>query len=881
MRPRTGRGQRLGWALAVLVPVVFLAIFFAWPVTTLVSRGLAPDGHLDLTGFAEVLTRPRTWRVLRQTLTQAVLATTVCVVLGVPGALVLYRRHFAGRDVLRGLVTVPFVLPSVVVGVAFHALVTTGGPLGGLGLDGSLTAVVAALVFFNYGLVVRTVGTMWSRLDPRAVEAARVLGASPWRAFRTVTLPSLTPAIASAASLTFLFCATAYGVVLVLGGTGVGTIETEIYVLTAQYLDLRAAAVLSVVQLIVIAASLWVSERARLAGQARLSLRIDVPTTPLRAADLPCLALTLATVLGLLIGPMAVLLTRSLRRAGVWTVANYADLATTGGRNALLVTVWEAGANSLRVAVVAAVIALGIGTAVCLVVSRRPRSRWLARGTTVLDAVFMLPLGVSAVTVGFGFLITLSRPPLALTRSWWILPLAQAVVAVPLVVRTLLPALRAIDPRQREAAAALGAGPGRVLATVDGPHMLRAGGLAAGFALATSLGEFGATSFLARPQEPTLPVVLYRLIGSPGAQNQGMGLAAGVVLALGTAAIMVACEWLQTLKTAGGRRARPVQLGRTARGERPGPAQTIGRPGRPGRPAPDAEAPPAPGDGPPPGEPASNRAPAPEAPRTTAHTGRTTPMSATGRTGTGLRVRGLRVVYPAGRGTRGVTAVDDVDLDLRTGEITALLGASGSGKSSLLRAVAGLEEVAAGTITWNGDDVVAVPVHKRGFGLMFQDGQLFPFRDVAGNVAYGLAGWPRPQRAARVHEMLQLVGLPGYEERPVTTLSGGQAQRVALARALAPRPRLLLLDEPLSALDRALREQLAVDLRTILREQGTTALYVTHDQDEAMTIADRVGVMDEGRLLRLDTPEALLADPGSPAVAQFLGAHGAPGRPRG
>ena len=550
--PRAGRAERLGWALAVAAPLAFLGLFFAWPVATLIGRGLAPDGALDPSGFAEVLARPRTWRILRATLVQAALATAICVAAGVPGAHVLYRRRFPGRDLLRGLVLVPFVLPSVVVGVAFHALVTTGGPLGGgvLGrsLDGTTAIVVAALVFFNYGLVVRTVGTMWSRLDPRAVEAARALGASPWRAWRTVTLPSLAPAIASAASLTFLFCATAYGVVLVLGGPGIGTIETEIYVLTAQYLDLRAAAVLSVLQLAVIAAALWVSERARAASQAALRLRLDVPAPRLRAGDLPALALTLAVALGLLVGPVAVLVARSLRRAGRWTLANYADLGTTGGRNALLVTVWEAAGNSLRVAVAAAGLALMIGTAVSLVVSRRPRSRRLRWGVAALDSVFMLPLGVSAVTVGFGFLITLARPPLALTRSWWILPLAQAVVAVPLVVRTLLPALRAIDPRQREAAAALGAGPGRVLATVDGPHLLRAGGLAAGFALATSLGEFGATSFLARPRTPTLPVVLYRLIGSPGAQNQGMGLAAGVVLAAGTAALMLVCEWAQTAR---------------------------------------------------------------------------------------------------------------------------------------------------------------------------------------------------------------------------------------------------------------------------------------------------------------------------------------------
>lgn len=232
---------------------------------------------------------------------------------------------------------------------------------------------------------------------------------------------------------------------------------------------------------------------------------------------------------------------------------------------------------------------------------------------------------------------------------------------------------------------------------------------------------------------------------------------------------------------------------------------------------------------------------------------------------TGLSVRGLAVTYG------DLRAVDGVDLEVAAGEVVALLGASGSGKSSLLRAVAGLEDVAAGEVAWDGRSMVRVPVHKRGFGLMFQDGQLFEHRDVGSNIAYGLTGLPRPQRGERVREMLALVGLPGFERRRVTTLSGGQAQRVALARALAPAPRLLLLDEPLSALDRALREQLATDVRTILRQGGTTALYVTHDQDEAMTVADRVGVMEAGRLLRLDTPQRLWADPASSKVARFLG----------
>ncbi len=246
--------------------------------------------------------------------------------------------------------------------------------------------------------------------------------------------------------------------------------------------------------------------------------------------------------------------------------------------------------------------------------------------------------------------------------------------------------------------------------------------------------------------------------------------------------------------------------------------------------------------------------------------------------GTGLEVRDLEITYPPAPGRRRgapasgpVRAVDGVSLTVGRGEVVALLGPSGCGKSSLLRAVAGLEDLAGGEICWDGDDVVALPVHKRGFGLMFQDGQLFPFRDVAGNVAYGLTGLPRAQRRARVQEMLTLVGLSGYAGREITTLSGGQAQRVALARALAPQPRLLLLDEPLSALDRAMREQLAVDLRRILTDQGTTALYVTHDHAEAATVADRVGVMDSGHLLAIGPMHELRRRPGSTRVASFLG----------
>jgi len=225
----------------------------------------------------------------------------------------------------------------------------------------------------------------------------------------------------------------------------------------------------------------------------------------------------------------------------------------------------------------------------------------------------------------------------------------------------------------------------------------------------------------------------------------------------------------------------------------------------------------------------------------------------------GLEVSEVTVRYAAPRSNRrggaaaerASAAVRGVSFGVARGEVVALTGPSGCGKSTLLRAIAGLEPLAGGTVRWAGEDLAAVPPHRRGFGLMFQDGQLFAHMNVAKNVGYGLAsrGLTSAQRQDRVSELLVLVGMAGFERRAVTELSGGQRQRVALARSLAPRPRLLLLDEPLSALDRELRDRLAEDLAGLLRETETTAILVTHDPGEAETIADRTLIMRAGELL--------------------------------
>ena len=532
---------RLGVAALAAGPVAVLAVFFVYPVAGMVARGFWPDGGFDPGGVLSVLGRARVHRVLWFTLWSAGLATALSVALGVPAAFVLHRLRFPGIGLLRALVVLPFVLPTVVVGVAFRHLIAPSGPLGGLGLDGTAAAIVAALVFFNISVVVRTVGSFWESLDERAEEAAATLGASPLRVFATVTLPGLLPAIASAAIVVFLFCSTAFGVVLTMGGLRYANVETEIYLLTTQELDLTGAAALSILQLAVIVALLAMSARSRRRpGHARGASRARRP----RRQDVLLLLWT-AVVVGFLLTPLVSLVLASLDTGDGWGLAHYRALETTGQGNALLVPATTALWNSLRIALGAAALALVLGCAVAYLVSRRWRTRAGRRLSGIFDGAFMLPLGVSAVTLGFGFLITLDHAPLDLRTSPLLIPIAQAMVALPLVVRTLAPVLGSIDERQREAAASLGAGPVRVLLAVDLPVAWPALLAATGFAFAVSLGEFGATSFLARDDHPTLPVVIYQLISHPGEANFAMAMAASVVLAAATSVVMLLVERLR------------------------------------------------------------------------------------------------------------------------------------------------------------------------------------------------------------------------------------------------------------------------------------------------------------------------------------------------
>ncbi|MFG2311073.1 ABC transporter permease [Streptomyces sp. NPDC048566] len=543
--PRAARRRNAARLGLMALPVAFFAVFFAYPVSAIVARGLHGDGGWRFGRIVDVAARPDIRHVLWFTTWQALASTALTLLVALPGAYVLARLDFPGKQVLRAVVTVPFVLPTVVVGTAFLALVGRGGlldELWGVRLDTTVWAILLAHVFFNYAVVVRTVGGLWSQLDPRQEEAARMLGASRLAAWRRVTLPALAPAVAAAALMVFLFTFTSFGVVQILGGPAFSTLEVEIYRQTSEIFDLGTAAVLTLVQFAAVGAILAVHAATVRRRESALRL-VSARTTarrPRGAGQWAMLTGVLASIAVLLVLPLAVLVQRSLDAPDL---GYYRALAHDDGGTFLVAPITAVG-NSLEYALAATAIAVLIGALAAAALTRRAGR--LVRG---LDALLMLPLGVSAVTVGFGFLIALDEPPLDLRSSWILVPLAQALVGVPFVVRTMLPVLRAVDGRLREAAAVLGASPWRVWREVDLPMVRRALLIAAGFAFAVSLGEFGATVFIARPDNPTLPVAVARLLGRAGDLNYGQAMALSTILMVVCAVALLLLERVRTDRT--------------------------------------------------------------------------------------------------------------------------------------------------------------------------------------------------------------------------------------------------------------------------------------------------------------------------------------------
>jgi len=526
----------VGLALAA-IPIAFLGYFFVYPMVTVMVTALTGKAGDGGSPMLTALQRPSLVGIVWFTLWQAVASTALTLAIGLPAAYVFARYQFPGRRTLLAATVVPFVLPTVVTGTAFLALLGPGGPLG-IDLRRTVPAILIAHVFANYAVVVRTVGTAWEQLDRRVEEAAQTLGASRWATLSRITLPLLAPAIASAASIVFLFTFTSFGIILILGGIGLATLEVEIWRQATALLDLGVAAALAVIQLVGVTVALALYGRTQRRRATQLATApADQRTRPRGRAwwVVGANLAVLATLIGL---PVGMLVARSLRTDGGYGVTNFTGLATRATDSGLFVAPVEAIGNSLRFAILATVIAVVIGIIAAVVVASR------TGGGQGLDTLVMLPLGTSAVTLGFGFLMALDTP-VDLRTSPWLIPIAHALVAIPFVVRTALPVLRRIQQRLREAAATLGASPRRVFFEVDGPLIGRAVAVGAGFAFAVSLGEFGATSFIARPDTPTLPIAIFRLLARPGAVLFGRAMALAVILMVLTTIAALAIERLR------------------------------------------------------------------------------------------------------------------------------------------------------------------------------------------------------------------------------------------------------------------------------------------------------------------------------------------------
>lgn len=556
--PRKGRQALRAWLW--VFPLVFVAVFFYIPLGSI----LRLVGKADFTQGINPDQLAQVWRPLWFTIFQALISTLLTLLVGLPAAYLFGRYRFPGKSLLRLMTTLPFILPTVVVAAGFNALL---GPRGWgnlllmsifhletppIQILNTFAAILLGHVFYNTTIIIRVVGGAWEQLDTRLEQAARVLGASSLRAFGEVTLPLLRPALLSALLLVFLFDFTSFGVILLLGGPRYATLEVEIYIQALQMLNLPLAGLLSTVQLlftlVLTSTYSWLSTRRQIALAPRVQGEGLVnPTNWRRRLFMGSVVIVL---LLLLVTPLIALALRSVVRldpdrgergsvAPQITLNYYSELFYNRRQSLFYVPPIAAARNSLLYAGITVGISLTLGFIAAFLLSRPSRIN------RFIDPLMMLPLGASAVTLGLGFIVTFNRPPLDVRSFPWLIPIAHSLVALPFVVRTLQPALASIPQSLRQAAAVLGASPWRVWREVDLPIVARAAGVSAIFSFTISFGEFGATSFLARPEYPTLPVAIYRFLSLPGALNYGQALAMATLLMLVCALSILILERLR------------------------------------------------------------------------------------------------------------------------------------------------------------------------------------------------------------------------------------------------------------------------------------------------------------------------------------------------
>jgi thiamine transport system permease protein len=529
-----------------LLPLTFLAIAFFFPLSkifalTLSASTLTPE-NLQITIYT-----------LRFTFFQAILSTFLTLIIGLPSAVLFSRFDFRGKSLLRALTAVPFLLPTVVVAASFNSLLGSHGiintilqsitnyhlPFTPFALHPFL-AILLAHIFYNTTIIIRIVGAALSNLDPKLEQTARTLGADPLRVWLNVTLPLLRPSILAASLLVFLFDFTSFGVILLLGNSQFSTLETEIYFQAVKQFNLPLAALLAIIQLLcTLAVSILYSKYAIRSTQYN-----PRPTPSLKPKSLQQKLFVVSLVFLLssfFILPLASLPFRSLTRLEAdrgqrgdvqygFTTDYYKELFINRRGSVFYVPPFQAIFNSITYASATVILSLLLGFPAAFALANPSRLDKL------LDPLIMLPLGSSAVMLGLGFIITYGK----WLASPWLVPFAHTLVALPFVIRTLQPAIASISPRLRQAASSLGASPLDVWKNIDLPILRRATLAAATFAFTISLGEFGATLLIARPEYPTIPVAIERFLSQPGGLNYGQAMAmATILMALTIASILL------------------------------------------------------------------------------------------------------------------------------------------------------------------------------------------------------------------------------------------------------------------------------------------------------------------------------------------------------
>lgn len=542
--------------LLYLIPVIFLLLFFLYPLVAIFDRSLRPDGILQLEGFITLIANPYYRDTVWFTLWQAVISTLLTLMCAIPTAFVFTRYQFPFKSVLLTLATLPFVLPTVVVATAFRALIDDNGVLNQLAmtlfaldrppiqLERTLTMIFIAHVFYNYPLALRMIYGYWANQSGRIEEAAKLLGARGWRLWIDIRLPMIRPMIWASGLLVFTFTFTSFGVILLLGGLRYATIEVEIYNQAVNLFNLPMAAVLSSVQMVILLFALNVYTRLqRNITTVSLQSQKAVARKPRTASEYIIVFSTVGFMAFFLLSPLLALILQSLTDTSGFTLRFFADLGQVGRGSVFNVPPIEAVKNSVIFASITTTLAVMLGVLLAMLLHTQRKNRLVGW----LDALVMLPLATSAVTLGFGFIIGFSSPPIAWRSEWWLIPISHTLVALPFVVRSVLPALRAIPKQIHEAGMMLGMGQWGRWYRLELPLVSKGVVVGAIFAFTVSLGEFGASLFIVRNNMPTISIVIYRFLGRAG--TYGQALAMSVILLMVSAIAFLILERLRARGT--------------------------------------------------------------------------------------------------------------------------------------------------------------------------------------------------------------------------------------------------------------------------------------------------------------------------------------------